>query len=408
MTKFLEIFPATETILNQFKRFLDTPSATSPAKLLFHQTITSPNKATGGIHPILSLNSHRQHLAPLLASALQYGTPDLIAATRGPGMTSSLACGLDTAKGLSVALNKPLIGVNHMLAHALTPRLCAALGEGVTKAPEWPFLTLLVSGGHTLLVESRGLTSHSILAGSIDIAIGDMLDKVSRSVVPERVWREQGEAVAYGRVLEEFVFPRGEEDWGYQVPEERDCEKWGLSAPLTKARIPQPQSFSFAGLGSAAQRAVDTNPDMGEEDRRSLGREAMRLAFEHVASRIVAALKKQPGIKEVVVSGGVASNSFLRHLLKVWIRQEREGVELICPPVRYCTDQAAMIAWAAAELWRDGWESELGVAPIRKWSLDDGIVSEEGAPEGRGGVLGVTGWKRRADPSVDDRSSWGS
>jgi N6-L-threonylcarbamoyladenine synthase len=322
-------------------------------------------------------------------------------------MTSSLACGLDTAKGLSVALRKPLIGVNHMLAHALTPRLCAALGEGVEKAPEWPFLTLLVSGGHTLLVESRTLTSHSVLAGSIDIAIGDMLDKVSRSVVPEKVWAAQGEAVAYGRVLEEFVFPNGEQDWDYTAASKRgDCERWGLSAPLTKARIPQPESFSFAGLGSAVQRAVDADPNMGEEDRRSLGREAMRLAFEHVASRIVAALKKQQGIKEVVVSGGVASNSFLRHLLRVWMKEEREGVNLICPPIKYCTDQAAMISWAAAELWRDGWESELGVAPIRKWSMDDAVVSEEGAPEGSGGVLGVTGWKRRHDPSVDVRLSW--
>ncbi|KAF8542871.1 Gcp-like domain-containing protein, partial [Trichophaea hybrida] len=370
------------------------------ATLLFHETITSPNKATGGIHPLLSLTSHRRHLAPLLARAiptLLNEKPDIVAVTRGPGMVASLAVGLDTAKGLAVAWNRPLVGVNHMLAHALTPRLVSALDSG-SPSVEFPFLTLLVSGGHTLLVHSLGLTSHQVLAGSIDIAIGDMVDKVARSLVPAELMEKQGETVAYGRVLEEFCFPRGEPDWAYHPPgsNERKVETaekadafggdWNVAVPLS--RHPIANAFSFSGLGSAVQRVIDMKPLMTVTERQALGREAMMVAFEHVSSRIIAALKTGSRVKDLVVSGGVASNKFLRHLLRRYL--DAEGfteVRLVAPPMMYCTDQAAMIAWAAAEMWRGGWCTELDVMPVRKWSLDDKVV--------RGGVLGVSGWVRR-------------
>jgi N6-L-threonylcarbamoyladenine synthase len=319
-------------------------------------------------------------------------------------MISSLAVGLDTAKGLAVAWNRPLVGVNHMLAHALTPRLVVALDGG--QSVEFPFLTLLVSGGHTLLVHSRGLTSHQVLAGSIDIAIGDMVDKVARSLVPADLMENQGETVAYGRVLEEFCFPRGEADWMYhplgtserkhETTEKTDAwGEWNFSVPLT--RHPKADAFSFSGLGSAVQRVLDAKPGMTNAERQALGREAMMVAFEHIASRVIAALKRaEPGVRELVVSGGVASNRFLRHLLRRYLDVEGFAeVQLVAPPMKYCTDQAAMVAWAAAEMWRAGWSTELDVMPVKKWSLDDAVPSEGEEKEGPGGVLGVSGWVRR-------------
>jgi len=323
-------------------------------------------------------------------------------------MVSSLAVGLDTAKGLAVAWNRPLIGVNHMLAHALTPRLVEALGEG--EGAEFPFLTLLVSGGHTILVHSRVLVEHAVVAGSIDIAIGDMVDKVARQILPVEVLEKQDEAVAYGKVLEEFCFPLGEEDWCYAPPGTRErkaenglkLEKWGNWKMAPPLRLhPRPDAFSFAGLGSAVERYMDANPEIGLAEKKVLGREAMMVAFEHVADRAVAALRspQAEGIKSLVISGGVASNHFLRHLMRRYLDHAGfEHVQLVCPPVKYCTDNAAMIAWAGLELWRFGWHTDLEVLPIRKWSLDNSVECEDidaRGPKQRGGVLGVSGWVRR-------------
>jgi len=323
-------------------------------------------------------------------------------------MVSSLAVGLDTAKGLAVAWNRPLVGVNHMLAHALTPRLVEALREG--EGAEFPFLTLLVSGGHTILVHSRALAEHTVVAGSVDIAVGDMVDKVARRILPAEVLEKQGQAVAYGKVLEEFCFPHGEEDWCYaplgsmerKAENRLKLERWGywkMAPPLQLH--PRPDAFSFSGLGSAVERHMDANPEIGERGKQELGREAMMVAFEHVADRAVATLKtpQAEGIKSLVISGGVASNRFLRHLLRRCLDSAGfEHVQLVCPPVKYCTDNAAMIAWAGLELWRAGWYTDLGVLPIRKWSLDNSVECEdagERGPERKGGVLGVSGWVKR-------------
>lgn len=323
-------------------------------------------------------------------------------------MVSSLAVGLDMAKGLAVAWGRPLIGVNHMLAHALTPRLIERLGEG--SGAEFPFLTLLVSGGHTMLLHSHALTEHTVIAGSIDIAVGDMVDKVARRILPPDVLEMQGEAVAYGKVLEEFCFPRGEEDWRYSPPgtTERKAEnrtkheRWGGWKMVPPLQLhPRPDAFSFSGLGSALERYIDANPAIEVEETKELGREAMMMAFEHVADRAVATLKspQAEGIKSLVISGGVASNRFLRYLIRRYLDQAGfEHVQLVCPPVKYCTDNAAMIAWAGLELWKAGWHTDLGVLPIRRWSLDNSVECEdpgERGPEQKGGVLGVSGWMKR-------------
>lgn len=328
-------------------------------------------------------------------------------------MVSSLAVGLDTGKGLAVAWGVPFVGVHHMQAHALTPRMVAAL-EG-EEGTGFPFLTFLVSGGHTMLLVSGGLTRHKIVAETMDVAVGDMVDKCARLVVPEEVLGEQGAAVAYGAVLEKFCFPEGEKDWGYlplksKARAEEDQGKlvrwgdWKLGVPLSKnPKAHFKKAFSFCGLGSAVERYIEEHgTTITTEERMALGREVLMVAFEHLASRVVFALnameeEERKKLRSLVMSGGVASNRFLRHLIKAYLENAGfPNIQLLTPPPKYCTDNAAMIGWAGLEMYRAGWTTELSVEPIRKWSLDDGVGGADGVA---GGIMGVKGWKRISEPA---------
>jgi N6-L-threonylcarbamoyladenine synthase len=301
--------------------------------LVYHKTITSSNRIYGGVHPIVSLESHQHNLAPLIKDALKtIGTkPDLIAVTRGPGMGAALSVGLDTANGLAACMDIPIVGVHHMQAHALTPRLDYGLNNKTRDIrPSFPFLTLLVSGGHTILLESTGLTEHKLLAASQNIAVGDCLDKAARELLPREQWGGDGGHVAYGKILEDFAFPNGEADWDFYHPPgtaERDArtEKLGgslydfrLSAPLTqKDRHLKLMAFSFTGLGTSVERMVRREGIDGSL-KQAVARELFVAAFEHLAKRIHMAMEQmgdqaKKGIP-LVVSGGVASNRFLRHL----------------------------------------------------------------------------------------------
>ncbi|KAI5810075.1 glycoprotease pgp1 [Peziza echinospora] len=441
------------------------------AALLYHRTVTSDNRLHGGIHPLISLDSHRTHLAPLLEDALRHlpaGTPrpDLVVATRGPGMRSSLAVGLDTGKGLAVAWRVPFIGANHMLGHALTHRLAAALEKGqgnvpTTDPPADPthFYTLLVSGGHTLLLRTPHddiISGHSIIAETIDLAAGDMLDKCARRILPTSLL-SGAKTTAYARTLEEFVFSSPAK-YDYYPPgtEDRLRQDEMLNQLYPWHPIPTPfmgtaskhnlLAYSFSGIGSTVDKVMDDGQVHEEDERRWLGRQVMQTTFEHLARRIVLTVKqsrkkseaeqrqlwkqihanttppppftlKPEGRLQLVIGGGVAANSLLRHVLKIYLESELNTktypafeVELIAPPVKLCTDNAAMIAWAGLEMWNAGWRTSLEVRPVRKWSLDSTVVAEadtkrrgvkeeekvEDEKEARG-IFGVEGWVRRED-----------
>ncbi|KAK4975635.1 Mitochondrial tRNAs modification protein, partial [Elasticomyces elasticus] len=152
--------------------------------------------------------------------------PDFVSVTRGPGMRSNLAVGLDTAKGLALAWDVPLLAVHHMQAHALTPRLVSALAKkdgfgDATVTPAFPFLTLLVSGGHTMLLSSTSLVEHKILAETKDIALGDCLDKAARAILPLGFLESLPANTPFGRALELFAFPGGASDYEYNAPSTR-------------------------------------------------------------------------------------------------------------------------------------------------------------------------------------------
>ncbi|KAK8055266.1 glycoprotease family protein [Apiospora rasikravindrae] len=424
---------------------LEKCPSTGAAKLRFNKKVTSDNREFQGVHPTVAVLSHTASLAPLVDEALGHlpeaeaeaeadgaqspqtrwrqlcsvrgsvrRKPDFVAVTRGPGMTSNLATGLNTAKGLATAWGVPLLGVNHMQAHALTPRLVSALARwpaegseqkktGDDDGPAFPYLSLLVSGGHTLLVHSRSLCEHEILASASNIAIGDMLDKCARLILPASELSGTSN-VMYGALLERFVFPPpsgGSYDYEYTPPARRADEivtfdsglGWTLTPLLAGTTA---MTYNFSGFSSQVQRIIEDRPDISLGERRLLGRHAMRLAFEHLASRLLFALKKDSSsseadsgtmknVKTVVVAGGVASNRYLMHVLRSMLAVRGFGhLEINAPPPALCTDNAAMIAWTGMEMFEAGYRSQLDILAMRKWPVDP---KADG-----GGILGASGW----------------
>ncbi|KAF4505315.1 hypothetical protein G6O67_007276 [Ophiocordyceps sinensis] len=435
---------------------LSQPRSTGRTALLFNERISSDNREFRGVMPTVTVQGHNASLALLVRRALaalpdatddaarvvevRAGTrareeeekgggqqsttssttdkggrtlrkqmPDLMAVTRGPGIPTNLAVGLSTAKGLAVAWDVPLLGVHHMQAHALTPRLVRAL-EGEA-GPEFPFLTLLVSGGHTQLAHTASLTEHAIVVDTCDVAVGNLLDQAARFILPPEVL-DASPDVMYGRELEAFAFPapRGvtgdgdddvaaQHDAFFRAARSRHDEMvdvpsgygWAMSLPFRHSRR---LAFSFGGIYAQVHRIAAARPHMDEAERRALARHTLRAAFQHIASRMCLALDGAPGLaspgppRTLVVAGGVACNRFLAHVLRsTFAARGLAPLDLVVPPLDLCTDNAAMVAWAASEMYRAGWETDLSVSPIRKWPLDPAAAG--------GGLLGVEGWVRR-------------
>jgi N6-L-threonylcarbamoyladenine synthase len=286
-----------------------------------------------------------------------------------------------------------------------------------------------------MLVHSRTLTDHAILASSANIAVGDMLDKCARMILPaEMLSATDSDSGMYGPMLEEFAFPgtstkskpkhqrdetfqkEKEEvvnyNYNYAPPAHRRDEiatfdsglGWTLTPPLSRMGRGEAAAatYEFAGLNGQVQKLILARPDMDVDERRVLAREAMRIVFEHLASRLLFALREDINaklktstetdgpnieIKTVVLSGGVASNKFLRHILRAMLdARGHRDIELVAPPVSLCTDNAAMIAWTGMEMYEQGWRSELDVMVQRKWPIDPNAKG--------GGILGAPGWSK--------------
>jgi N6-L-threonylcarbamoyladenine synthase len=213
---------------------------------------------------------------------------------------------------------------------------------------------------------------------------------------------------AYGKYLSTYAFGGTEEFSTWQIPRSRQEELlkplnkfgWSMATPMSKNRD---LAFSFSGIASQVSRIMQdrTKESSGgmtdAEERILLARSALGTAFEHLGSRTVIALQKlrQEGVKisTLVVSGGVAANDFLRYYLRrVLDLRSFRHVELVFPPVEFCTDNAAMIGWAGMEMFEAGYRTDLGCAPIKRWSMDS--QSDDG------GILGVGGWIVENEPKL--------
>ena len=253
-----------------------------------------------------------------------------------------------------------------------------------------------------MLLHSRGLTDHATLATTAgDPAAGAALDKIGRLVLPAEQLHDIPD-VAFAKHLS--LYATGDDDaysW-YAIPRNRGAEiekplnefGWKVQTPLAKTRE---LAFSFAGFEARftalfnERERMSKDGSISDAERLVFAREALAVAFEHLASRTVIALESLRGdphpqpISTLVVSGGVAANRFLRHVLRgVLDARGFAHVGLVFPAVDLCTDNAAMVAWAGMEMYEAGWRSDLGCIPLRRWSVDS---------RGKdGGITGVDGW----------------
>lgn len=299
----------------------------------------------GGVVPEIAARAHVEILPGLVEQVLSeagmsIGDVDAVAATAGPGLIGGVMVALMTGKGLALAANKPLIAVNHLEGHALSPRLA-------DPDLEFPYLLLLVSGGHCQLLEVAGVGDYRRLATTIDDAAGEAFDKAAKLL---------GLPYPGGPAVEELA-------------KAGDSRAVPLPRPLVGSGEPH---FSFAGLKSAVQRAV-VSGDFKAEDIAASFQQAV---VDCLVDRTRLALG-QSDAPTLVVAGGVAANQAIRTALAELARAN--GRRFSVPPQWLCTDNAAMIAWAGVERFGAGQSDPLDAPARARWPLDERAEKVRGA-----------------------------
>lgn len=301
----------------------------------------------GGVVPEIAARAHAERLVPLIDQVLaQAGKSlddcDAIAATAGPGLIGGVMVGLVTGKALAMASGKPLLAINHLEGHALSPRLA---DENL----QFPYALLLVSGGHCQILEVTGVGQYRRLATTIDDALGEAFDKSAKVL-------------------------------GLGYPGGPKLEKLALSGDPKAVPLPRPlvgsgePHFSFAGLKSAVLRAHDS----GQYKREDIAASFQQAAVDCLNDRLCIALGKIQNPTALVVAGGVAANKMIRAALEKLA--EEQGLTFTAPPLSLCTDNAAMIAWAGLERLAIGVEGDpLNVSARPRWPLDPDAEPARGA-----------------------------
>jgi N6-L-threonylcarbamoyladenine synthase len=324
----------------------------SDSREVLAQRIASQDEAHrpyGGVVPEIAAREHAEKLMPLIAATLAdagltLADVDAIAATAGPGLIGGVMVGLVTAKALAMAGDRPLIAINHLEGHALSPRLADA-------SLAFPYLLLLASGGHCQLLLVEGVGRYRRLATTIDDALGEAFDKTAKIL---------GLGYPGGPAVEKLA-QRGDDR---AVP---------LPRPLLRSAEPH---FSFAGLKSAVLRAKQA----GVHDDADIAASFQQAAVECVIDRTKRALADAGPVTALVVAGGVAANRTIRAALEVLAAAH--GLRFVAPPPALCTDNAAMIAWAGVERASErGWgqSDPLDFAARPRWPLDAAAEPVRGA-----------------------------
>lgn len=335
--------------------------------LIDHEKVSLDNSRAGGIIPTDAQVHHMRELPPLVDKLLNRNSlesADLICSTRGPGMFGCLSAGFNFGKGLSLAWKKPFVGVHHMLGHLLTPRYFTN-GEN----PQFPFLSLLVSGGHTMLVQSRSLTEHQVLIDTLDIAVGDALDKCARELgMRGNMLGFELEKFCHGQNSGLSPDSKVPADLEFPIPLHNSGKQYSNIA------------FSFACYLAALKRAETAHfpgglASLSDYDRQELGKRLQIALFAHITTQIKKVLKVEKFGRPIhlVCSGGVASNQLLRSMLS---EQLPDKVELYFVDPKWCTDNALMIGWTGIELYEAGLTTRLDSIPRSRWPLSE--LVEEG------------------------------
>jgi N6-L-threonylcarbamoyladenine synthase len=314
--------------------------------------------AFGGVVPEIAARAHVEVLDTLIGRALAgAGVPlrriDAIAVSAGPGLIGGVLVGLTAAKALALVTGKPLIAVNHLEAHALTPRLTDGIG--------FPYLLLLVSGGHTQLVAVEGVGQYRRLGTTIDDALGEAFDKVAKMLGLPYPGGPQVEAAAEKGDPERFEFPR----------------------PLAGRAQPD---FSLSGLKTAVRQQAEAIAPLSASDKADLCASFQAAVVDMLDDRVRAGLRvfraSFGAPTALVVAGGVAANRTIRRALNRLALDQ--GVRLIAPPPALCTDNGAMVAWAGLERLALGLVDGLAAPARARWPLD-----AEAAPALGAGRLGA-------------------
>lgn len=311
----------------------------------------------GGVVPEIAARAHAERMDTLAAqvlgeAGLSLADIDAVAATSGPGLIGGVMAALMTAKGLALGAGKPLVAVNHLEGHALSPRL--------TQRLDFPYLLLLVSGGHTQLLIVEGVGRMTRIGSTIDDAAGEAFDTTAKIM---------GLGFPGGPALERLA-KQAADPGRFQLPRmlarDKSCD------------------FSFAGLKTAAKRAFDAIETPDEVDRADLAAGVQGEIARHLAERARRAMalftERFPDLdtpRPLVVAGGVAANQAVRDALESAAGEE--GFALIAPPLRYCTDNAAMIALAGAERFRRGQSDDLDAPARARWPLDEAAAASRPA-----------------------------
>ncbi len=301
--------------------------------------------AFGGVVPEIAARAHLAHLPGLVAEVMAqagvgFGDLDAVAATCGPGLIGGLIVGSGFAKGVALAAGKPFVAINHLEAHALTARLTDRL--------EFPYLLMLLSGGHCQCVAVEGLGRYRRLGGTIDDAVGEAFDKTGKLL---------GAGWPGGPAVE-------------RLARTGDAARFALPRPLFgRAGC----DFSFSGLKTAVAQVVAGYPDgaLPGQDAADIAASFQRAVAEVLADRARHAMRMfaaAHGTRVLVVAGGVAANAAIRAALGE--AAAGEGFGFVAPPLRLCGDNAVMVAWAAIERRRCGVADGLDHAPRPRWPLD--------------------------------------
>ena len=324
----------------------DTSAAVLRGTTLLSSVIASQavHERYGGVIPELASRAHQQNIVPVVDAALKEAgisvdKVDAIAYTRGPGLLGSLMVGTSFAKGLSVAHNIPMVEVNHLHGHILSHFV--DLPDRELPHPDYPFLCLLVSGGHTQIVKVDAPDSMSIVGTTIDDAAGEALDKCAKVM---------GLPYPGGPVID-------------RMAKEGDASAFNFAKPRVGGF-----DYSFSGLKTSflytLRDNVALNPDFVEQNRCDLCASLLHTVVDILVDKLIRAAKEF-GIKDIALGGGVSANSALR--ARIEAEGRKRGWRTFLPELKFTTDNAAMIAVAGYYRYLQGEFSSLDAVPIARY-----------------------------------------
>ena len=295
----------------------------------------------GGVVPEIAARAHLHYIRPTIERALTEANMTLaeidgIAVTSGPGLIGGVLVGVMVAKAMAMAHNKPFLGINHLEGHALTVRL--------THDVSYPYLLLLVSGGHCQFVAVEGLGRYRVLGRTLDDAAGEAFDKVAKMM---------GIGYPGGPAVERLALTG-------------DAERFALPRPLIGRKD---CNFSFSGLKTSVRTTLQKGVVVTAQDKADLAASFQKVVGDHIVDRTKHALSLvDEHYQYLVVAGGVAANKYLRGRLNELAT--KKGLTFVAPPMGLCTDNAAMIAWAGLERFKAGFVSDLNISPRPRWPLE--------------------------------------